>query len=145
MDAPILTIEEREAINSGRWFSTLSPSLRHDILRCATVKRYKDGALMAARGEPPEGTVAGSAGGLITRKALRASPVMLMAVMTSGPMPGLETCSWRVTDSPTCSWAVRRGWRCSADGSCCGLRPGSDPRRAAHAWAARGAGRRGRS
>jgi hypothetical protein len=25
MDDPILTIEEREAINSGRWFSSLSP------------------------------------------------------------------------------------------------------------------------
>ena len=49
MDEPILTIDEREAINSGRWFSTLSPSLRHDILRCAYVKRYKDGELIAAR------------------------------------------------------------------------------------------------
>ncbi|MDP5116689.1 MAG: Crp/Fnr family transcriptional regulator, partial [Burkholderiaceae bacterium] len=39
MDDPILTIEEREAINTGRWFSSLSPSLRHDILRCAYVKR----------------------------------------------------------------------------------------------------------
>ncbi len=27
MDDPILTIEEREAINTGRWFSSLSPSL----------------------------------------------------------------------------------------------------------------------
>ena len=53
MDDPILTIDEREAINSGRWFNTLSPSLRHDILRCAYVKRYKDGALMSARGDPP--------------------------------------------------------------------------------------------
>ena len=58
MNDPILTIEEREAINSGRWFSTLSPSLRHDILRCAYVKRYKDGGLIAARGEPPEEWVA---------------------------------------------------------------------------------------
>ena len=58
MDDPILTIDEREAINSGRWFSTLSPSLRHDILRCAYVKRYKDGELIAARGEPPEDWVA---------------------------------------------------------------------------------------
>ena len=58
MDDPILTIEEREAINSGRWFSTLSPSLRHDILRCAYVKRYKDGDLIAARGEPPEEWIA---------------------------------------------------------------------------------------
>lgn len=54
MDDPILTIEEREAINSGRWFTSLSPSLRHDILRCAYVKRYKDGDLIAARGDPPE-------------------------------------------------------------------------------------------
>ncbi|WP_027996135.1 Crp/Fnr family transcriptional regulator [Simplicispira psychrophila] len=54
MDEPILTIEEREAINSGRWFSTLSPSLRHDILRCAYVRRFKDGSLIAARGDPPE-------------------------------------------------------------------------------------------
>ena len=54
MDDPILTIEEREAINSGRWFSSLSPSLRHDILRCAYVKRYKDGELICARGDPPE-------------------------------------------------------------------------------------------
>ncbi|MBI2744136.1 MAG: Crp/Fnr family transcriptional regulator [Burkholderiales bacterium] len=58
MDDPILTIEERTAINAGRWFSTLSPSLRHDILRCAYVKRYKDGELLAARGEPPEEWIA---------------------------------------------------------------------------------------
>jgi len=54
MDDPILTIEERAAINSGRWFSSLSPSLRHDILRCAYVKRYKDGELICARGDPPD-------------------------------------------------------------------------------------------
>lgn len=58
MDEPILTIEEREAINSGRWFSSLSPSLRHDILRCSYVKRFKDGALIAARGDPPEEWIA---------------------------------------------------------------------------------------
>ncbi|MGJ7611489.1 MULTISPECIES: Crp/Fnr family transcriptional regulator [unclassified Variovorax] len=58
MDDPILTIEEREAINSGRWFSSLSPSLRHDILRCAFVKRFKDGDLIAARGDPPEHWIA---------------------------------------------------------------------------------------
>ena len=58
MDDPILTMEEREAINAGRWFSSLSPSLRHDILRCAYVKRFKDGALIAARGDPPEEWVA---------------------------------------------------------------------------------------
>jgi len=54
MDDPILTIEERESVNAGRWFSSLSPSLRHDILRCAFVKRLKDGDLIAARGDSPE-------------------------------------------------------------------------------------------
>ena len=58
MDDPILTMEEREAINTGRWFSSLSPSLRHDILRCAYVKRYQDGDLIAARGEPPDQWIA---------------------------------------------------------------------------------------
>lgn len=58
MDEPILTIQEREAINNGRWFSSLSPSLRHDILRCAYVKRHKDGDLLAARGDPPEAWIA---------------------------------------------------------------------------------------
>ena len=58
MDDPILTMEEREAINTGRWFSSLSPSLRHDILRCAYVKRYPDGELIAARGEPAEQWIA---------------------------------------------------------------------------------------
>jgi CRP/FNR family transcriptional regulator, cyclic AMP receptor protein len=53
MDEPILTMDEREAINSGRWFTSLSPSLRHDILRCAHVKRFKDGDLIVARGDPP--------------------------------------------------------------------------------------------
>ncbi|TSE26604.1 CRP-like cAMP-activated global transcriptional regulator [Tepidimonas aquatica] len=52
-DEPMLTMEEREAINHGRWFNSLSPSLRHDILRCAFVKRYQDGELICARGDPP--------------------------------------------------------------------------------------------
>ncbi|WP_396435059.1 Crp/Fnr family transcriptional regulator [Limnohabitans sp.] len=58
MDEPILTMEEREAINGGRWFSSLSPSLRHDILRCAYVKRHRDGDMLAARGDPPEQWIA---------------------------------------------------------------------------------------
>ena len=58
MNEPILTVEEREAINSGRWFRSLSPSLRHDILRCAYVKRFKDGELICARGDSPEEWIA---------------------------------------------------------------------------------------
>lgn len=50
---PKLGTEERAAINGGRWFSALSPMLRHDILRLGTVKRYRDGATIAMRGDPP--------------------------------------------------------------------------------------------
>lgn len=53
MTGAALTIEERDAINQGRWFSSLSSVLRHDILRCASVKRFQDGDLIAARGDPP--------------------------------------------------------------------------------------------
>jgi len=66
-DEPILTIEEREAINSGRWFSSLSPSLRHDILRCAYVRRHKDGDLICARGDVPNEWIA------VTKGAARVS------------------------------------------------------------------------
>jgi CRP/FNR family transcriptional regulator, cyclic AMP receptor protein len=57
-DEPILSQDEREAINTGRWFASLSPSLRHDILRYSYVKRYRDGELIAARGERPDEWVA---------------------------------------------------------------------------------------
>ncbi len=58
MTEPILTIDERAAINAGRWFSSLSPTLRHDILRCAYVRRYKDSDLISARGETPQEWIA---------------------------------------------------------------------------------------
>lgn len=58
MTEPILTIDERTAINAGRWFSSLSPSLRHDILRCAFVKRFQDGDLITARGDTPQEWIA---------------------------------------------------------------------------------------
>ena len=54
MNDPTLTPEERAAINAGRWFASLSPSLKHDILRCAYVKRYPDGELITARGDQPQ-------------------------------------------------------------------------------------------
>jgi CRP-like cAMP-binding protein len=51
---PIPTVEERQAIDQGQWFQTLSPSLRHDIWRVAQIRRYSDGQLISARGDPPE-------------------------------------------------------------------------------------------
>lgn len=48
---PFLTPEEREAINRGRWFAGLSPSLRHDIFRLGTVTRYSHGEMFMEQGE----------------------------------------------------------------------------------------------
>ncbi len=62
MDEPIFTIAERAAINGGRWFSSLSASLRHDILRCAYIKRFKDNELICARGDLAEEWIACAAG-----------------------------------------------------------------------------------
>jgi CRP-like cAMP-binding protein len=76
MHEPRLTIEERSAINAGRWFSSLSSSLKHDILRCSTVRRYQDGDLIAARGEPPEAWIACAKG------AVRVSSVALSGKQT---------------------------------------------------------------
>ena len=64
MDEPVMTVEERAAINAGRWFYALSPSLKHDILRYAYVRHHRDGELIAVRGEPPETWLACAKGAL---------------------------------------------------------------------------------
>lgn len=71
MNESFLTIDERSAINAGRWFSSLSSSLKHDILRCSYVRRYQDGHLIAAQGEPSEEWIACAKG------AVRVSSVAL--------------------------------------------------------------------
>jgi CRP-like cAMP-binding protein len=64
MNTPVLTPDERTAINEGRWFSALSPSLRHDIFRYAYVERYHDGDLIAARGEETDAWLACAKGAI---------------------------------------------------------------------------------
>jgi CRP-like cAMP-binding protein len=54
MNTPGLTIEERQNIEAGAWFSKLSQPLRQAILSRATVRRLSDGVPMAARGAPAE-------------------------------------------------------------------------------------------
>jgi len=84
MDEPILTITEREAINSGRWFASLSPSLRHDILRCSTVRRFKDGALIAARGDPPEEWIACARGAVRVSSTSLAGKLITLTYVEPG-------------------------------------------------------------
>jgi len=52
MTTPVLTIDERQTIESGPWFSRLSPALRSDILSRATVRRVPDGAMLSSPGQP---------------------------------------------------------------------------------------------
>jgi CRP/FNR family cyclic AMP-dependent transcriptional regulator len=71
MNTPVLTIEERNHIEAGPWFSKLSRSLREDILSRATVRRIGDGATLSARGEPAQEWVG------VARGAVRVSSVSL--------------------------------------------------------------------
>jgi CRP-like cAMP-binding protein len=54
MNTPVLTIDERQNIDTGSWFSRLSPPLRQDILSRAAVRRLSDGAMLSARGASAE-------------------------------------------------------------------------------------------
>ena len=54
MHLAVLTIDERSHIESGSWFSRLSPALREAVLARAVVRRVEDGAILSARGAPAE-------------------------------------------------------------------------------------------
>ena len=54
MPHPVLTIDEQANIQSGSWFSKLSPALREAILDRSQVRRLEDGAILTARGAPAE-------------------------------------------------------------------------------------------
>jgi CRP/FNR family transcriptional regulator, cyclic AMP receptor protein len=71
MNSSVLTISERNNIETGPWFSKLSLPLRSDILARATVRRLYDGALMSVRGEPAEEWIG------VAKGAVRVSSVSL--------------------------------------------------------------------
>ena len=71
MHPPILTIEEQTNIESGSWFSRLSPPLRESILARSSVRRLADGAMLSARGAAAEDWVG------VARGAVRVSSVSL--------------------------------------------------------------------
>jgi len=54
MTNPVLTLDEQHNIDSGAWFSSLSPALRAAILARAVVRHLGDGAPLASRGAPAE-------------------------------------------------------------------------------------------
>ncbi len=54
MNTPVLTIDELHNIESGAWFSKLTPKLRSAILSRALVRRLADGDPLASRGSAAE-------------------------------------------------------------------------------------------
>ncbi len=71
MNTSVLTLEERSNIESGPWFSKLSPALREAILARTTVRRVSDGAMLGARGTPAVEWIA------VAKGAVRISSVSL--------------------------------------------------------------------
>ncbi len=71
MTTPVLTLPERNNIESGPWFSKLSPALRQAILSRATVRRIPDGTQLSSRGEPAEAWIG------VAKGAVRVSSVSL--------------------------------------------------------------------
>ncbi len=54
MNPPVLTIDEQHNIDSGAWFSKLSPALKSAILARSNVRRLADSDPLATRGSPAE-------------------------------------------------------------------------------------------
>ncbi len=71
MNTPVLTLQERQNIDRGSWFSKLSAPLRADILACSRVRRLDDGEPLTTRGAPAEEWCG------VARGAVRVSSVSL--------------------------------------------------------------------
>ena len=71
MNTSVLTLEERSNIESGPWFSKLSPALREAILARTTVRRVADGVTLGSRGTPAADWIA------VAKGAVRVSSVSL--------------------------------------------------------------------
>ena len=71
MNTPVLTLDEQHNIESGAWFSKLSPALQRAILARSHVRRLTDGDPLASRGTPAQEWCG------VARGAVRVSSVAL--------------------------------------------------------------------
>jgi len=51
VEEPFLSAEERSVVNDAKWFASLSPILRHEILRLARVLGFDDGEAICSQGD----------------------------------------------------------------------------------------------
>ncbi len=81
---PLLTPEEREAINRGRWFAALTPSLRHDILRLGSVTRHAHGEMIVEQGELAQFWFTCASGAIRFRRTTPAGRQVTLAYVEPG-------------------------------------------------------------
>lgn len=78
MNTPALSIDELHNIETGAWFSRLSPALRQDILARGRARRLADGDALATRGTPAEGWCGVARGAVrISSTSLAGKPITL--------------------------------------------------------------------
>ena len=81
---PFLTQEEREAINRGRWFAGLTPSLRHDIFRLGRVTRYAHGQMIVEQNELAQDWFACASGAIRFRRTTSSGRQVALAYVEPG-------------------------------------------------------------
>jgi CRP/FNR family cyclic AMP-dependent transcriptional regulator len=81
---PFLSPEERDAINRGRWFAALTPSLRHDIFRLGRVTRYTHGQLIVEQGELAQDWFSCASGAIRFRRTTPSGKQVTLAYVEPG-------------------------------------------------------------
>ena len=81
---PLLTAAEREAIGRNAWFSALTPSLRHDILRLGHVTRHAHGDTIVEQGQPIRHWFTCASGALRFRRHTAAGKQVTLAYVEPG-------------------------------------------------------------
>lgn len=85
---PLLTAKERDAIGRNAWFSSLTPSLRHDILRLGRVTRHAHGDAIVEQGQPIRGWFTCTSGALRFRRTTPAGKQVTLAYVEPGVWVG---------------------------------------------------------
>ena len=85
---PLLTAREREAIGHSPWFASLTPSLRHDILRLGRVTRHSHGEAIVEQGQPMRHWFTCASGALRFRRTTPAGKQVTLAYVEPGVWVG---------------------------------------------------------
>ncbi len=84
LQRPLLTAQEREAIDRSAWFASLPPSLRHDIFRLGHVTRHAHGDTIVEQGRSIYNWFACASGALRFRRTTPAGRRMTLAYVEPG-------------------------------------------------------------